>query len=629
MTNNIYKLRLHLTSSGVYPSGANAFFINLQNPVTSEIIYFQSNGVTDYENIILYRMNNGYQKNKTIFTIPGSYAVTNAQYQVGHDFINFNTFPSYNIISNVFNMNSNIYPSTLQLFQPVYTFGVYSSTNINLPMGDYTVSIGDLGNLTGTLQNEPVFYLNINSNPNWPIQSNTVSNYLVTGTISSTYMFDSSSQTYVPSNPLQYYQYNIIFNNLLNNYITTTNINFEYIFAFFNTSGAILSTTIQNNPYQIQLVFNSDTTVPPPANTPFSITLQNPSSPIENYELTGFSSQNSDSYLVNLTFNGNNFFNFYQSGNWTVSNGFYDINGVVYSIDLPTGIQILSNQLSTTLEIIPDTINVEVNYKDFTLSSLIVNNPGVLPNGDYEIFIGTFGPFIANVPYSPTNYEWEINIHNEIGITSLNSENYPLIGKIKNSSISNQNYEYNITFTPYSFITSSFVCYHKSTKVLCLIDNIEKFIPIYEITPGVLVKTMDPYETFVKSKYVVCKTIYNNPNIKNKINKLYVHQNENLILTGGHSLLEDSLDDQQVVETMKIWRCLKKIGNKFMCLACLHTQCKEYEFDGYTEIYHIVLESNGDLKKQYGIYVTGNNQGLWSESLSEKYFLDNSNMTVL
>lgn len=133
---------------------------------------------------------------------------------------------------------------------------------------------------------------------------------------------------------------------------------------------------------------------------------------------------------------------------------------------------------------------------------------------------------------------WELLLKHHLSV-------YPLVGKIYTSSISNQNYKYDITFTPNQFITSSFVCYHKTTKVLCLIDSHEKFVPIYEIRPSTLVKTLGQMDNFVQAKYIVSKTIYNNPNIKNKINKLYIHENENFIFTGGHSLLQDSLNENQ------------------------------------------------------------------------------------
>jgi hypothetical protein len=640
ITFNKYKLRIWMPSGSPAPEDAYEFDLGFSDTNTGDLLFYRAVKITDYNDVRMSRVSNdAVLKEYTIFTGATYWSLINATYATSSGIYTFSTDPGFTVGTNLTNITLSLYPSSLGIFQPVYTFGVYSSNQLNnLPLGDYTVGIGDLGTASGTLLNDGVVYFNIETSPNAPIQSNTLSKYKVDGRLSSTYTNNPNAQTpseaYIPSNPTQYYLYVINFSNIdPNNEITTVNIDFSYIFAFFNNSGNIISTVVQNNPCSLQLVYNASAMPadqPPPGNTQFTVVLENPNDPKSTFTFQGTSVAGADSYLVNLTHNGAALFNFFQGGAWAIRSASYNLGGSDLNINTPPNIQVVSNQLQTTLEIIPAAINLEQTYTDFTITSLIGNNPSILPNGRYEIYIGEAGPFTAYIPYSDNVLDWkfDVTIHNSIGITSFEPTNYLLSGRILDSSISNNNYTYNITFTPSPFVTSSFICYHSDTQVCCLVEGVEQFVQIGNILPGTLVKTLS--HEYVPVKHIVWRRIYNDPVVSHERGKMYRSEKNALTVTSGHSILVDSLTNDQITETLKIWPSLQLIGKKYKCLAFLHSDFKPYNETGYLAIYHVILESDSP-DKQYGILVQGpkENAPVWSESLSLDFFQSNNFMSIV
>ena len=95
---------------------------------------------------------------------------------------------------------------------------------------------------------------------------------------------------------------------------------------------------------------------------------------------------------------------------------------------------------------------------------------------------------------------------------------------------------------------------------------------------------------------------------------------KDLYVTGSHAILKDKLSE---VENNKMSRLLEKIkenkynkmlDGKHKVIACFDNNFEQYNEQGYFNIYHIVLENNGDVEKNYGIYANG----LLVESTNEK-----------
>jgi len=154
-------------------------------------------------------------------------------------------------------------------------------------------------------------------------------------------------------------------------------------------------------------------------------------------------------------------------------------------------------------------------------------------------------------------------------------------------------------------------CYLKGTKVLCLIDQTEEYIPIQHMKKGTLVKT---YEEGYKAVELVGKSI-TMINDKEPTKSLYKLKGDNTtVVTGYHFMLED---EQPETQTDKHFYDRKlKFGDKWAVLACDSKQVEKVEYSGPETIYHLVLESE-DETKGYGIYV----EGALSESQSKKDFL--------
>ena len=88
-----------------------------------------------------------------------------------------------------------------------------------------------------------------------------------------------------------------------------------------------------------------------------------------------------------------------------------------------------------------------------------------------------------------------------------------------------------------------------------------------------------------------------------------------LLITGGHSIMVDELSDlmKEYVKDNEYY--IYAEGGKYRMLAGLDDRCEKV-VEGKFNVYHLVLENNGDLNSWNWIY----SNGLVSESMSEKYY---------
>jgi hypothetical protein len=189
------------------------------------------------------------------------------------------------------------------------------------------------------------------------------------------------------------------------------------------------------------------------------------------------------------------------------------------------------------------------------------------------------------------------------------------------------------TFTEgtYNSLDIQLSCYLEGTKIQLADD---RYVPIEELEEGELVKVF--FNKGISSlpiKKVLKNRIHNTPYNKAS-NKLYIYRKEknprlfeDLVITGGHSLVVDQLSAQQAADTKKIWNTLHKINDKYLLLASVNEQMEEYTQEGFFSVYHIVLdqplkefesESEGGYSDQYII----NSNGVFSETMSLAYYLD-------
>ena len=88
-----------------------------------------------------------------------------------------------------------------------------------------------------------------------------------------------------------------------------------------------------------------------------------------------------------------------------------------------------------------------------------------------------------------------------------------------------------------------------------------------------------------------------------------------LLVTGGHSLMVDELNDVMKEFSKEHTYFNVNAGDKYKLLAGLDDRCEKI-VDGVYNIYHLVLENDGDLDLWYWIY----SNGMITETMSEKYY---------
>jgi hypothetical protein len=169
------------------------------------------------------------------------------------------------------------------------------------------------------------------------------------------------------------------------------------------------------------------------------------------------------------------------------------------------------------------------------------------------------------------------------------------------------------TSTQVNYLTPP-LCYNKDTRILCLMDGIEQYIRIDKIEQDTLIKTYK--EGYKKVKYI-SNFNYLCLNKSDKLNRLYKMKENDLIVTGYHSILVDKLTNIEKQKNLE-FNFKSSIYDKKLLFACNSDYFEVVEDDKEYQLYHLVLEHDDDILKQYGIYV---NEGILSETCCEKTFM--------
>ena len=172
-------------------------------------------------------------------------------------------------------------------------------------------------------------------------------------------------------------------------------------------------------------------------------------------------------------------------------------------------------------------------------------------------------------------------------------------------------------------------CFLEGSTILCLVDNVETYVPIEKIRPGTLVKTR--LNGFKAVDMIGHSKIYNSGNEMRSANKLYRLSKEaypelveDLVLTGYHSVLVDKITDTHREQMIEIVNRIFVTDKKYRLLACVDERAKPYEVEGVFTIWHLALE-NDDYYMNYGIWANG----LLVETTSKRYMKELSGMTLV
>ena len=172
-------------------------------------------------------------------------------------------------------------------------------------------------------------------------------------------------------------------------------------------------------------------------------------------------------------------------------------------------------------------------------------------------------------------------------------------------------------------------CLLEGTTVLCQIDGSDQEIPIEQIRPGSVVKTVNGYK---RVQLVGRSPIVNSGSTDRSQNRLYVCRTDrypelktDLYLTGCHSILVDQLTADQIEQTKTLLGDIYITGQKYRLMACIDDRAEPWASEGSYTVWHLAVE-NEHLRANEGIFVNG---GLLVETCSLQYLQKHSNMELL
>ena len=185
-----------------------------------------------------------------------------------------------------------------------------------------------------------------------------------------------------------------------------------------------------------------------------------------------------------------------------------------------------------------------------------------------------------------------------------------LTNMLTNSGLVNDNLYGFTSGTPSYTQFNKPICFHKGTKILCYIDNKEKYIPVEKLYKGVLVKT---YQHGYRPIDLIKTGTYRLGNIGLDMGMYKMKKTgsmlDDLKMTGLHSILVDENDPEYSDQVKRFEVANEKfkrpwgwhIDGKFRLTANSCTQFKKMPVNDYT-VYSFALDRE---KMQYGIWANG------------------------
>jgi len=156
------------------------------------------------------------------------------------------------------------------------------------------------------------------------------------------------------------------------------------------------------------------------------------------------------------------------------------------------------------------------------------------------------------------------------------------------------------------------VCFNKGTKILCMNHQLEdEYVAIENLNIGDFVKTFK--HGYRKVSKTITGSFVNNPKkwnmcmykmAKTESNGLL----EDLIVTGGHSILVDSLSDAERAKYKEMGIpdfANQTIDKKHLVLSCVSDQFTAMQDTSVYHYYHLLLENNDDEEERFGIWANG------------------------
>ena len=173
-------------------------------------------------------------------------------------------------------------------------------------------------------------------------------------------------------------------------------------------------------------------------------------------------------------------------------------------------------------------------------------------------------------------------------------------------------------------------CFLEGSTLLCKVDDIEKYVPVEQLTKGTLVKT---YLHGYKPVVLVGKGPIQNPGNDERTEQRlykcspsnYPQLTDDLYITGCHSILEFPINDRQKEAIIKHVGKLFVTNDKYRLMACVDERAEPWNSEGTHTVWHFALENDSE-KTNYGVYANG---GLLVETCSINTLKNKSNMSLV
>ena len=226
---------------------------------------------------------------------------------------------------------------------------------------------------------------------------------------------------------------------------------------------------------------------------------------------------------------------------------------------------------------------------------------------DSTTTIGNNAFLIDTVLSSVTNYTGSVTT--SYGTTMFGTDYNSNLNNFYSNSITNPMYNYVQTYYPNVNLHPA-SCFNEGTQILTK----NGYVNIENIKVGDEIEIVDnSYKKvthLLNQPFTCSNSLFNHMMCKYKCDNF-----PDLMITGGHSIMVDKLNDkmEEYVKKHNCFDCCK--DGKYKMLAGLDDRCEKV-VEGKFNVYHLVLENNGDLNSWNWIY----SNGLVSESMSEKYY---------
>ena len=284
-------------------------------------------------------------------------------------------------------------------------------------------------------------------------------------------------------------------------------------------------------------------------------------------------------------------------------------------------------------------VTVENESSDTSLSTFTVNGTSVTDGETITVSYGTTSVPVVVVTTSSAAYiSVDLNegtpstgtgsVSDTFGDLSVGS-NELHVNVLAEDGVTSQQY---IVYV-YRNGAPAVPCFGENTKILCFNreKSEEEYVLIQDIRKGTLVKTL--LNGYVPVHMIGKRTIQNyanNDRIKNRLYKCSkqnypeIIDDDDLILTGCHSILVPHLTDAQRQQTIEELTQIYVTDKKYRLLTFLDPRAEIYQVDGDFPIYHFSLE-NDNYYMNYGVYANG----LLVESCTKNYLERLSKMTII